>query len=592
MRRRTVLTMMGSAVLTACGAVTTDSSASATPESVTPSPAVPIAVQLRTATPCQTTQLIEYDVQFRQPPTDVCNTLANDAWLVATHVQSQQTIRAPIFWLAEFDAAITPTGKTGWRARVAFPRTGLWHIHVSHGDEMSPVQDLMVATNPDARGMVRVHPRGFAFDDDTPFVPIGVNLGWSTAQGVAILADYERWFSQLAANGGNAARIWMASWAFGIEWNDTPLGDYRHRMRHAWLLDQVLTLAQRYDIRIMLCLINHGAFSTTTNAEWVDNPYNQANGGPLAKPTDFVTDESAQALWHKRIAYIAARYAAFSSIWCWEWWNEVDWTAMTDEQLAPWLADSRTVMEQFDPYQHPVTSSWSSVRLTELWQESALDVVQHHTYDVEDVVRSINTARIPVRPVLRQKPLLVSEIGLNAGGATTADAIERIHLHNALWAPLMLGTAGAGMYWWWDTWLDPNNHWSAFASISTFVQGIDMRAMRAFSVLVPGATLLGLRDDTTVYLWLRHAKYTAKEALRAQALANTTDPQWRYALAVQAWPAITINDMRPGMYDVRWFDPQRATWQPTIVVNPSGTDLVLDVPDFAEDMAVKITHHV
>lgn len=583
MRRRAVLTMMGSAVLTACGVSPTDH----TPTMI-PTPVVPIQVIPYTNTPYRTYDVIEFDIVVQQPPADVFDTLGNDMWLVATNQEHHQTLRVPLFWMAEYDATAAPTGGTGWRARLTVPDAGQWRISASHGDIVSSSIDITVESNPDTRGMVRVHPRGFAFDDDTPFVPIGVNTGWSTAQGAATLADYERWFSRLAANGGNAARIWMASWAFGIEWNDTPLGDYRNRMRQAWLLDQVLMLAQRYDIRIMLCLINHGAFSTTTNAEWQDNPYNQANGGPLATPEAFVTDTNARALWHKRVAYIAARYAAFSSIWCWEWWNEVDWTPIKDDQLAPWLVDTRAVMHRFDPYLHPITSSWSSVRLTELWQESALDVVQHHTYEADDVARTINTARIPVKHILRQKPMLVSEIGLNAGGAVTVDAIERIHLHNALWAPLMLGTAGSGMYWWWDTWLDPKNHWGAFASISTFTQGIDMRTMRAFSVLMPGATVLGLRNDATTYLWIRHAKFTAKEALRAHALANTTDPQWQYALAEQEWPSVTIKEMDIGAYDVHWFDPQRATWQPSVIVNASSDVLVLDVPDFAFDMAAKI----
>jgi len=586
MRRRTVLTMVGSAVLTACGVSTVDLQPKATP-----SPTVPLQVIPRTGTPYQTHHVIECDVIVQTPPADVFDTIGNDMWLVATHEPSQQTLRTPVFWLADFDAAATPTGQTGWRARFLPAQAGLWQVQVVQGTLTSVSLEMMVAPNSDTRGMVRVHPRGFAFDDDTPFVPIGVNLGWSTAQGAAIVADYERWFSQLGANGGNAARIWMASWAFGIEWNDTPLGDYRNRMRQAWLLDQVLMLAQRYDIRIMLCLINHGAFSTTTNAEWQDNPYNQTNGGPLSTPEQFVTDATARNLWHKRVAYIAARYAAYPSLWCWEWWNEVDWTPIKDEQLAPWLVDTRTLMHRIDPYQHPITSSWSSVRLTELWADASLDFVQHHTYDAEDVARTTNTARIPINHILRQKPWIVSEIGLNAGGAVTTDAIERIHLHNALWAPLMLGCAGSGMYWWWDTWLDPNNHWDAFAALSTFTKGIDMRSLRSFSLMMPGATVLGLRNDTTMYLWIRHAKYTAKEALRAHALANTVDSQWQYELTVQQWPAITIKEMTAGSYDVRWFDPQRATWQASVIVNASSDVLVLDVPNFAFDMAVKITQN-
>lgn len=584
MRRRSVLTMMGSAVLAACGVPTGNHA-----PTIMPTPVLPLQVIPRPYTMYRTYDVIEFDVVMQRPPTDVCDTFGNDLWLVAMHQVHQQTVRVPLFWLAEYDASMNATGVSGWRARIALSEAGQWRISAAQGDIVSPSIDITVAANPDAHGMVRVHPRGFAFDDDTPFVPIGVNTGWSTAQGAAIIVEYERWFRQLSANGGNAARVWMASWSFGIEWNDTPLGDYRNRMRQAWLLDQVFMLAERYNIRIMLCLINHGAFSTTTNAEWQDNPYNQVNGGPLATPETFVTDANAQAFWHKRVAYIAARYAAFSSLWCWEWWNEIDWTPIKDEQLAPWLVDTRAVIHRFDPYQHPITSSWSSVRLTELWQESSLDLVQHHTYDADDIARTINTARIPVKHILRQKPLLVSEIGLNAGGATTIDAIERIHLHNALWAPLMLGSAGSGMYWWWDTWLDPNNHWNAFVSISAFSHGIDMRSMRAFSVSMSGATVLGLRNESIMYLWIRHAKYTAKEALRAHALANTTDPQWQYVIDSQKWPSVTIKDIDIGAYDVHWFDPQRATWEQQVIVNASSDILVLDVPDFAYDMAAKIT---
>ncbi len=584
MHRRSVFSIIGSVALTACGLSLGDK----LPDE-TATPAVPLQLIQRTNAPNLMHNVIEWDVIVQHSPADVYDTFGNNMWLTAMHQVTQKTLRVPLFWMAEYDTEINPTNVTGWRARISLPDAGIWRISASQGDIIGPAIDITVASNPDTRGMVRVHPRGFAFDDDTPFVPIGVNLGWSTAQGATILTDYERWFAQLAAHGGNAARVWMASWAFGIEWKDTPLGDYRNRMRHAWLLDQVFILAQRYGIRIMLCLMNHGAFSTTTNAEWHDNPYNQVNGGPLAQPEEFVTNPTAQMLWHKRVAYIGARYAAFSSLWCWEWWNEVDWTPIDDQPLAEWLIDTRALMQRVDPYQHPVTSSWSSVRMTELWQESALDVVQHHTYDADDVVRTINTARIPIKHILRQKPLLVSEIGLNAGGAVTADAIERVHLHNALWAPLMLGTAGSGMYWWWDTWLDPNHHWDAFAPLSTFVNGIDMRKMRSFSVSVAGAILLGLRNETTMYLWMRHAAYTAKEALRAYALAQTDDTNWQYVLDVQSWPAIVLDDVDIGAYVVEWFDPQHATWQPPVVVNSTSATLTLDIPDFAYDMAVKIT---
>ena len=46
-------------------------------------------------------------------------------------------------------------------------------------------------------------------------------------------------------------------------------------------------------IYLMVSLLNHGAFSTLFNSEWASNPYNAANGGPLATPADFFTNLDA-----------------------------------------------------------------------------------------------------------------------------------------------------------------------------------------------------------------------------------------------------------------------------------------------------------
>ena len=87
----------------------------------------------------------------------------------------------------------------------------------------------------------------------------------------------------------------MSAWAFGIEWKDTGLGDYSGRMKQAWLLDQVFKLAEQRGVYIMLTLLNHGAFSTSVNPEWNDNPYNAANGGPLKEPRLFVRNAQARS---------------------------------------------------------------------------------------------------------------------------------------------------------------------------------------------------------------------------------------------------------------------------------------------------------
>ena len=118
----------------------------------------------------------------------------------------------------------------------------------------------------------------------------------------------------------------MAAWSLGIEWVNTGLGDYTERMQNAWTLDQVFLLGAKYGINIQLVLINHGAFSESTNPEWFANPYNKLNGGPLESPSEFATNQIAIKFWQQRLRYIAARWAAYPNLFAWEWWNEVNFT--------------------------------------------------------------------------------------------------------------------------------------------------------------------------------------------------------------------------------------------------------------------------
>ena len=586
MRRRKLFLATMSAILQACGV-----RPPATP--VTPSPrATPTPVlemRMVTAPPFTTHQCIEILVDIFPPPVDVFDVVGNDLWLVATH--HTDTLRVPVFWYQA--GATRATNATGeWRARIQLVHAGEWQVQVHWGERTSRVQSVTVTPHPGAHGVIRADARGFAFADDTPFVPIGLNLGWSTQRGTAQLDDYDRWFARLAANGGNAARIWMASWSFGIEWDDTPLGDYTVRMPQAWLLDEVLRLADRHGIFVMLCLINHGAFSTTTNAEWQANPYNQRNGGPLVRPEDFVTDERARALFARRVRYIGARYAAFPALWCWEWWNEVNWTPIQDQALVPWLREMRAVLTTVDPYQHLVTSSWASMGATNVWSETTLDVVQHHTYENDDLVRTLNAARIPVKAVLKTKPLLVSEVGLNAAGVTVVTAVEHVHLVNAVWAPIMLGMAGSGMYWWWDTWIDPTNQWGVFAGVSAFVRGIDLRQLRPFTALMPGMVVLGLKNDTTVLLWIRHARYTARDAMQAYQQLATVDSDWQYQQQVTTWQSVELRNVTDGRYAVTYYGLPADSASAHDVCDVRNAQGTLALPPFVNTLAIQLHRKV
>jgi hypothetical protein len=161
-------------------------------------------------------------------------------------------------------------------------------------------------------------------DDGAPYIAIGQNLAWYDGRGTFA---YDDWIAKLAANGVNFIRLWMPSWAFGLEGirrapdgsvESSSLGDYTDRLDRAWQLDYVMDLAERNGIQVMLCIQNHGPFSLEANSEWDDNPYNAANGGPLAAPDAIFTDPTARALFQRRLRHLVARWGYAPNLLAWE----------------------------------------------------------------------------------------------------------------------------------------------------------------------------------------------------------------------------------------------------------------------------------
>jgi len=75
----------------------------------------------------------------------------------------------------------------------------------------------------------------------------------------------------------------------------------------------------------LLSLDHHGQVSSTTDANWSDNPYNATNGGPAPIP-GFLSNARARSFIKNRFRYIMARYGYSANIMCWELFNEVEWT--------------------------------------------------------------------------------------------------------------------------------------------------------------------------------------------------------------------------------------------------------------------------
>lgn len=502
----------------------------------------------------------------------------------------------PAFWLQEFDPTIQqPTGEPGWRVRFTPQMPGEWVAQAEVvGQNQRSAQISFPVAPSDNPGFVRIHPtnpRYFAFDDGSPYIPIGLNIGWA---GQDVLGDYTRWFDRLSMNGGNVARIWMASWSFGLEWKDTGLGDYTNRIKQAWLLDQVFQLAEARGIYLMLTLVNHGAFSTSVNPEWADNPYNKANGGPLQSPIDFVTDPTAKAFFKQRLRYIAARWAYSPNLFAWEWWNEVNWTGIGDKTLGPWIQEMTPALQTFDPYDHLITNSLANGTSTQLWALPELDFSQQHDYTGGDLNRTLARDRVRITKIAPDKPLLMGELGYSAGAQ---EALDAMHLHIGLWAAPFLGYAGGSMYWWWDNFVDPQNQWPQYKALAHFLQGEDLAASTVTSatVLPEGAQALVLQSPTRTLLWLQSDAYSVPavqgaydKAVREALKSKQKLTDWHYTPPMLNQLTVTVNGLSDGNYTIQWYAPQRGEWLTASTVQVENGVAHLAAPTFDTDLAAKL----
>ncbi|MEP7292885.1 MAG: DUF5060 domain-containing protein [Chloroflexota bacterium] len=429
---------------------------------------------------------------------------------------SGQVIVVPGFYYRDFtenDASLTPTSERSWRVRFTPTETGDYRyqllVTTQTGTTRSASQTFTVAES-DRHGFVRLderNPRYFAFDDGTPYFPIGENMGWSNGNP---LVDYEKWLDDLQAAGGNFVRVWMPPWGFSIEWLDTGLGNYDARQAQAYQLDRLVDMLDERGIYMMLSLINHGQFSETTNAEWDQNPYNAANGGPCAEPGCFASDPDAIRYWNQRLRYIAARWGYSTSIMSWEWWNEVNWTQMLQpELLTPWMARSGAYLRSLDPYQHLITHSGSPVNNETVWEQT--DFTQEHRYNMTNLLNSFDQTIPEWLDAYPDKPFMIGEFG----SPLEIDSLG-VLMHLGMWSAAMHGSVGSGMTWYWDDHVDRLDLYPHFAGMAAFFAGEDLAAQQWQPAAVEfaqraAARVYGLQTDDAALLWVVNRDYSNQQ---------------------------------------------------------------------------------
>ncbi len=535
-----------------------------------------------------------YDLPMVSNPFD-----PNQARLVATITcPGGSRISVEGFWFQEFKIQnangqrnAMKVGNPHWRIAFASTLPGDYQLAIKgeFANKDSVNISHSVTTNYATISKVKTSGKSF-IRGSQPFVPIAYNIAW--ANRFEEIEKYDQWFSKASKAGVNVARIWMASWSLGIEWTDTGLGDYSKRLDRAWLLDKVFELGAKYNIGINLVFINHGAFSTTTNPEWYSNPYSVANGGPLSNPGEFATSETAWKFWERRVRYIVARYAAYPSLFTWEWWNEVNFTPITSTDLTAWIKKSNAILDTWDPYDTMITSSWSSAASLQNWE--GLDYAVTHVYDPSDPIKSLTVQADALRAAVPNKPILVGEMG---SGTLTEDPFSDprgLHLHNSQWAATFVGFAGPASYWWWDTYVDPLNLWPITTGLAQLTKNLDVATMTPVrQSCLPLTTCLTLSSEKTTIGWIRHNNFdrsaktqllldAAIESLKTKKPIKTIFPD-----PVSKGGTVSLVVPSNGTYSVTFTNTFSGKVISTSKVTSENQKITVKIPKFTGDIAFR-----
>jgi hypothetical protein len=398
------------------------------------------------------------------------------------HVNVQVTIRKPDNGTVELPAFFD--GDKTWRVRYSPPATGQYSVvtvklnrEIAHEEKLQP-KDWTVRGDPKP-GFVRIdhadHTR-FVFDDGARYYPIGQNQAWRSDK----LPEIPALFAKMHAAGENWSRVWMTHWdGKNLDWPasgkpDKP-GEIDLAAAKKW--DAIVQGAEKSDIYFQMVLQHHGQYSSkngykyssNTDSNWDENPYNAKNGGFLNSPEAFFSDPQARALTKRKLYYILSRWGYSPNIMAFELFNEVEGTdaghGKLYDAIALWHREMALFLRQYDPYRHLITtSSAPAIALANpIWE--TVDYVQIHTYP-PDILTALGG--LPSQETLTEEKKLGKPIFIGEYGPSNLSDPNGVALHAGLWASIMRDGSGAAQYWNWD---EVENHdlYHQFQGATSFV---------------------------------------------------------------------------------------------------------------------------
>jgi hypothetical protein len=429
---------------------------------------------------------------------------------VTFHQPDGSSVIVPAFYYQSFTVSgsnpetYNTPGAIYWKARFAPSMPGAHTCDITVKD----VDGTATATNAGSftcqengnKGFIRVdsnNPAFMKYDDGSTRVNIGENIGWNNGA----IYGWNNYLTKIHNAGGNWVRLWSciygSDFGVGLEWRVGIWGSTyfngvgRPSLQTSLRMDKYVEIAEQNSIAIQFCLQHHGQFSTTTDPDWNDNPYNAAvAGGWLTDPAQYFTDPCAIKHTKNKFRYIVARWGYSPAIFAWELFNEVQFTngwQSNQTNVINWHNTMADYIHSIDPFQHPVTTSSHGSGFENIWNLPDINLIQVHYYGY-DTIRVLEQTALSLSDF--NKPVIMGEFGTGTEGSSQPEPMatqlkEGLEMHNGNWASFF--AKSSSHLWWWDNYIDPCNLYGVYTPLAVYAANENLadynlvRAQRAAS---------------------------------------------------------------------------------------------------------------
>ncbi len=455
---------------------------------------------------------------------------------------------------------------------------------------------------PGSRGYIMVSPQNpgyFQFSDGTPYIPVGINMinpsGKYHNQPDSAMMEIERWMKNLSANGGNYVRVWLSESFWDME--DKQAGQYSEdKIRR---IDRFIAMARENHLRIKITLEHFRSLTLEENAQsWATKfIYHTSKGGPLDSIRQYLTTQEGHKLFLDKADFYQKRYGSDTLFFGWELWNEMN--AMhgpQDSIFFDWNSKMLKAMKQRFPENLVMQSlgSFDNEDVRPVYKKMMLlpgnEVAQVHRY--LDLGADMELCQAPMDIICSSaidellsystgKPVMLAETGAvepSHSGPSKFYPVDTagILLHDILFAPFFSGSAGCGMCWHWESYVDRNNLWYHFGRFSETIKGINPVEEKFATSRSENGNLriYQLNGMKTVLFWLRDKRNTWQSELRDKQ----TPP-------VNTGVKIDLKSLGfSGSFErIEIYDPWQNRW---ITAAPGNPEIIL--PDFTRSLVVRI----